>query len=527
MFRVKRFPALAAAATLVAALAPVAPVAPAQALPGRPFAPSCTPIHVVQAAGSGFSHSWDPSARETLFDDGSSPAADLTEHFGARTVRTYQVRYPASLGRLSALGSASGGVEGTETATYGESVTLGADDAERELRTIASACPQTRFILVGYSQGAHLIGDVAARAGHGRVAGVGPGQIAAVVLFADPGRSGVEKQRPLAPAKLYAPAPKGQVARGGELINGGGAGVLPGRVGLAGERALSFRGLEGKVLSLCNPADMACSTDPDSALRELADVAMREEAVGPPNAATGMHVLEFSRRMDAGVPLQQAVRESGLSLLDAPVAALILGEIGLFAQAADRATRAEQRATPREQLAAVTLMAALPNLAKEGVTWTYLLPAFEGLRGAVAAASGGAADEEAGGGATAWFDVALETMRATQATERFYLQLARAGVVPRVPTPTERRQVAAHGAVTQLMDQVASAAGLQAARRNPANANLLASASQAGDFGPRHMSYYKLGYTDSAGGFNVDGQTGYDYAVDWLDDVVRGVLREQ
>lgn len=508
MFRVKHLAALT-----LATLVPLAPVAQAQ--PWDLVAPSCTPVHVVQAAGSGFSHSWDPSARESLFDDHSSPAADLTEHFGARTVRTYQVRYPASLGRFSALGSASGGIEGTEAATYGESVTLGADDAAREMRTVARNCPDTRFILIGYSQGAHLIGDVAAEIGHGKVAGVGPDQVAAVVLFADPGRSGVEKQRPLAPAKLYAPAPKGQLARGGELVNGGGSGVVPGRVGLAGERALSFAGLEGKVLSLCNAADMACSTDPDSALRELADVAMREEVVGPPNAATGMHVLEFSRLMDSGAPLQQAVRESGLSLLDAPTAALILGEIGLFAQAADRATRAEQAATPAEQLAAVTLMSALPNLAKEGVTWTYLLPALEGLRGAVATG------EEAG-----WYDVALEAMRATQAAERFYLQLASAGVVARVPTPTEQRQAATHAAVSQLMDRVASAAGLSAAMRNPANANLLSSAAQAGDFGPRHMSYYKLGYTDSPGGFNIDGQTGYDYALDWLDDVVRGVLRE-
>lgn len=508
MFRVKHLAALT-----LATLVPLAPVAQAQ--PWDLVTPSCTPVHVVQAAGTGFSHSWDPSARESLFDDHSSPAADLTEHFGARTVRTYQVRYPASLGRFSAIGSASGGIEGTEAATYGESVTLGADDAAREMRTVARNCPNTRFILIGYSQGAHLIGDVAAEIGHGKVAGVGPDQVAAVVLFADPGRSGVVKQRPLAPAKLYAPAPKGQLARGGELVNGGGSGVVPGRVGLTGERALSFAGLEGKVLSLCNAADMACSTDPDSALRELADVAMREEVVGPPNAATGMHVLEFSRLMDSGAPFQQAVRESELSLLDAPTAALILGEIGLFAQAADRATRAEQAATPAEQLAAVTLMSALPNLAKEGVTWTYLLPALEGLRGAVATG------EEAG-----WYDVALEAMRATQAAERFYLQLASAGVVTRVPTPTEQRQAVAHATVSQLMDRVASAAGLSAAMRNPANANLLASAAQAGDFGPRHMSYYKLGYTDSPGGFNIDGQTGYDYALDWLDAVVRGVLRE-
>lgn len=144
----------ALALTLAAALIPATVIAPkAEAVKLR-----CHPVHVIQAAGTGFSHSWDPSARETLFDDASSPADDLQRRFGARTVSTHTVKYPASLGRFSALG-AGNGLEGTEAATYGESVRYGRDVATLEMETMARHCPGTRFILIGYSQGAHLIGD--------------------------------------------------------------------------------------------------------------------------------------------------------------------------------------------------------------------------------------------------------------------------------------------------------------------------------------------------------------------------------
>lgn len=36
------------------------------------------------------------------------------------------------------------------------------------------------------------------------------------------------------------------------------------------------------------------------------------------------------------------------------------------------------------------------------------------------------------------------------------------------------------------------------------------------------MSYYKLGYTDIPGGYSVEGRTGYDYVLRWLDEVVEG-----
>ena len=500
------------ALALTAALIPATVAAPkAEALRLR-----CHPVHVIQAAGTGFSHSWDPSARETLFDDASSPADDLQRRFGARTVSTYTVKYPASLGRFSALGSAGNGLEGTEAATYGESVRYGRDVATLEMETMARHCPGTRFILIGYSQGAHLIGDAAAEAAAGRVRGVGADEIAAVLLFADPARAPVrEPAEPARTSRLYAPAPKGVRGANFETVQTGGTALVPTRVGLAGTRSASFNGLDGKVLSLCNGADMACATDPDSVLRAVADVAARDVLLGPFNAFTGMRVARFQHLRAGGMPPREAVQESGLSLLDATVAPQVLYELHLILSAAGRHASAAS-STPVEQQAAIALASAAPELAKEGVTWQWMLQGLVGLRGALGDSLGDSP-------AAAWFDTMLEVFRAIQAAEQMHWWLERFGVIPRTPTGTEGRQVVVRELVAKLSAQAIDAAGLRAAYDHPANANLVASAKLAGDFGPRHMSYYKLGYTDIPGGYKVEGRTGYDYALGWLGEVVEGV----
>ena len=502
----------ALALALTAALIPATVAAPkAEALRLR-----CHPVHVIQAAGTGFSHSWDPSARETLFDDASSPADDLQRRFGARTVSTYTVKYPASLGRFSALGSAGNGLEGTEAATYGESVRYGRDVATLEMETMARHCPGTRFILIGYSQGAHLIGDAAAEAAAGRVRGVGADEIAAVLLFADPARAPVrEPAEPARTSRLYAPAPKGVRGANFETVQTGGTALVPTRVGLAGTRSASFNGLDGKVLSLCNGADMACATDPDSVLRAVADVAARDVLLGPFNAFTGMRVARFQHLRAGGMPPREAVQESGLSLLDATVAPQVLYELHLILSAAGRHASAAS-STPVEQQAAIALASAAPELAKEGVTWQWMLQGLVGLRGALGDSLGDSP-------AAAWFDTMLEVFRAIQAAEQMHWWLERFGVIPRTPTGTEGRQVVVRELVAKLSAQAIDAAGLRAAYDHPANANLVASAKLAGDFGPRHMSYYKLGYTDIPGGYKVEGRTGYDYALGWLGEVVEGV----
>ena len=311
---------------------------------------------------------WHPQARDTLFDDSSSPADDLQIRFGARTVTTFQVKYPASLGRFSAL---SGTIEGSEAATYGESIRYGRDVATLEMETVARQCPSTRFILIGYSQGAHLIGDAAAEVAAGLVPGVTADHIAAVVLFADPARAPlaqpVEERRR---SRRYAAAPPGVEAANFETVQPGGTLLDPARVGMAGTRARSFNGLQGKVLSLCNGDDMACATPPDSVIRAVADVAMRDVTPGPPNAITGIRVARLTTALGSGLSFSEALAQSGLSLIDVSVAPQILIETSLVLRALHDHTAAANP-TPPEHLAAVALLSAASNLIKEGVAWRW------------------------------------------------------------------------------------------------------------------------------------------------------------
>lgn len=501
--------AFLAAATACGVILSTLSPAPASALS---ITPRCAPVHVLQAAGTGFSHSWDPSARTTLFDDGSSLADDLQRHYGTYTISTFQVPYPASLGRFSALGGIGVGInapaagdandagdagdtgeadipllnlEGTEAATYGESVAIGRDAATAELALKAKRCPSTKFVLIGYSQGAHVMGDAAALAANHRVPGVRPEQIAAVLLVADPARS---------------PARGGSIGANGERIIGGSSGIIAENVGMSGPRALPFTGLAGRVLSLCHAQDLACSTPPRSLVRVVADVAMRQSLSGPPNSATGLHLAQFAAALAGGASLPDALAASGLSLLDAVLLPQLIMELTLLFDAIGTYTATSP--TPPEQQMAIALLSALPNLAKEAASPVWISGALDAI------------DDAAG--QESWAGVATEAIRAAFGVETLYAQLSRAGVMPYVPTPSVGRQAFVHQLVSDATAELARHTGLDAAMRHPANAALIHDAQLAGDFGPRHMSYYKLGYTHGPGGFLIDGRTGYDYALHWL-----------
>lgn len=95
---------------------------------------------------------------------------------------------------------------------------------------LMAKCPNSKIVLSGYSQGAHVAGDVAWHIGHGN----GPVPAAAVrgvTLLADPKR-GSEK---LVGAKLSG-------------------------TGVAGERAGGYGSLEGRIKWVCDEEDMYCNT---------------------------------------------------------------------------------------------------------------------------------------------------------------------------------------------------------------------------------------------------------------------------
>ena len=130
----------------------------------------CTPYLVVTARGTG-----EPNKGQLL-----SPVARAIRDAFPDQVKTLNLKYPAS-------------TDVNEGGTYAARLLLDT------LNVQADACPTQRFVLLGYSQGALVIGDVLS-APEGRLVGGTVGQlsdeatarIVAVVLYGNPRFSGGE-----------------------------------------------------------------------------------------------------------------------------------------------------------------------------------------------------------------------------------------------------------------------------------------------------------------------------------------------
>jgi hypothetical protein len=88
------------------------------------------------------------------------PLSDRITRDLPQTVRATAVDYPASF-------------------NYTASVRQGVRDLTAKVASTSAGCPDTQFVLMGYSQGADVVGDAIA-------GGLDTGRIAAVLLFGDP-----------------------------------------------------------------------------------------------------------------------------------------------------------------------------------------------------------------------------------------------------------------------------------------------------------------------------------------------------
>ncbi len=105
--------------------------APASAAP-------CSNVEVVFARGTA-----EPAAPIGL--TGSAFLASLRAQLPGRSVAQYGVNYPAAASITDRIGTA-------------RSVIIGVNDVQRRIAFLASACPGTRIVLGGYSQGAVVAG---------------------------------------------------------------------------------------------------------------------------------------------------------------------------------------------------------------------------------------------------------------------------------------------------------------------------------------------------------------------------------
>ncbi|WP_405132973.1 cutinase family protein [Nocardia sp. NBC_01388] len=196
----------------------------ATAVPGTAMADSSAPNQGASGcpsvAGVFLPGTWEThtGADETQAVGLFAPVATaLAQQLGAQ----FEYRFPAYA------------AEAFDGMAYSDSKATGVAAVRRVVGDIAGACPATKFVLAGYSQGADAMGDVAASIGCNadplaadRVLGVG--------LVADP-------KQGTAGGKLIGPTVDGQ--------------------GIAGTRASGFCGLSAVTAEICAPKDKYCATN--------------------------------------------------------------------------------------------------------------------------------------------------------------------------------------------------------------------------------------------------------------------------
>lgn len=124
---------------------------------------------------------------------------------------------------------------------YGASKRQAVDNARGIIADMAGRCSNTRFALIGYSQGADAAGDLAAEIGTG-LSVVPPARIAAVGLLSDPRRS------------------EGDSLVGPPVVGNGAGGPRIGGFGLVTPQTRTF----------CAAGDLYCSTPKDDFVTRLA-----------------------------------------------------------------------------------------------------------------------------------------------------------------------------------------------------------------------------------------------------------------
>jgi cutinase len=166
---------------------------------------SCADIDVSYAMGTKFGVS-DPSGGDPVYD---ALVTALDARAGGRTISYYRVNYPASLEPWSA--------------------SVGNWDLVRHIKNQAAACPNQKFALVGYSQGANVVSNSVGVDSLGALTGapivavipntIAP-RIAALVVYGSPQR-GFPLYKPTTITGAYQARTRDDCATGDPVCSGG------------------------------------------------------------------------------------------------------------------------------------------------------------------------------------------------------------------------------------------------------------------------------------------------------------------
>ena len=237
----------------------------------------CTPIRFVYVKGT-FSSKSDDSTHPDRMHEGKDLYNAMARAVGPQNVSGYSVSYPASVGAISPFLVAGMNINGwgggNEAVTFGDSVRTAVKNGTGHISDYKRSCPNTKFVIGGYSQGASAAGTIASEIAAGKVAGVTSDDVAGVLLYADPYRAAMsdfDSYSGKPESTLYANPMKGVMGRNLETIVGYAPNGRKDFVGWAGPRAQNFAGMQGKVMSLCHDLDPACSVPANGMLRMVAD----------------------------------------------------------------------------------------------------------------------------------------------------------------------------------------------------------------------------------------------------------------
>lgn len=244
--------------------------APPAAAPPAPPADQpqwCPAVEMISAPGT-----WESAPTDDPFNPTANPnslmlqiTGPLQERFSPQQVRVWTLPYPAQFRNINA----------PHEMSYDDSRDNGAQQVRAHMSEMHAQCPATDFIMAGFSQGAVIVGDLAAELGTG--SGFVPAERVRGVLAIADGRRvpGVGQQvgNPVAGVGAeVALQPLSAVVQP----------VVPG-ASMRGERPGGFGLLDARVVEVCAPDDSICD-----APRDVGNALGRAQAL---ISANGVHAL--------------------------------------------------------------------------------------------------------------------------------------------------------------------------------------------------------------------------------------------
>ena len=201
---------------------------------------SCPDVMMVSIPGT-----WESSSQQDPLNPSQFPNAlllnvtrPLAEQFGNGRLQTYTVPYVAQFHRP---------LSGDNDVEYDVSRRNGTDATRTAVADMGRKCPLTSYLIVGFSQGAVIGGDIAGDIGNGR-GPVAADRVLGVALISDGRREpGVGRD--------VGPNPEGE----GAEITLHGVPFIPSGMTMTGQRDGGFGALTDRTFEICGEGDLICA----------------------------------------------------------------------------------------------------------------------------------------------------------------------------------------------------------------------------------------------------------------------------